>query len=113
MSDHAVTPSDFGTGQKKLNIYVFGLILCTILTILAFWVVMTGRFSPLTMYIIIYIAAIVQFFVQLICFLRLNTQTEAGRINVMSILFTIIILLAVVVGSLWIMQNVNYNMMSM
>lgn len=102
---------DYGTGQKKLGIYIFGLISCTILTILAFWVVMEKPFPKITTFAIIYTAAFIQFLVQVICFLRLNTQTEQARTNVLSILFTIVILVSIIIGSLWIMYNVNYFMM--
>ena len=72
---------------------------------------MANTFPRWEMFIIIYSAACIQFFVQLICFLRLNTQTEQGQINVISIIFTGVILISIIVGSLWIMWNVNYNMM--
>jgi cytochrome o ubiquinol oxidase operon protein cyoD len=103
--------ADFGTGQKKLSVYIFGLVLCSILTIIAFWAVMSERFSQMTTFVIIYGAACIQFFVQLICFLRLNTQSEQGKTNVMSLVFTGVILLTIIVGSLWIMWNLNYYMM--
>jgi len=105
--------SDYGTGQKKLGIYFMGLVFCTILTLLAFWTVMASKFSKGEMLFIIGSAALIQFVVQLLFFLRLNTQTEQGRINVVSIVFTGVILVTIVFGSLWIMWNLNYNMMSM
>lgn len=101
---------DYGTGQKKLTIYIKGFIACVILTICAFASVMSGKFSNREMFVIIYSAAVLQFFIQVIYFLRLNTQTEQGRINVMSIIFTAVILTSILVGSLWIMYNLNYNM---
>jgi cytochrome o ubiquinol oxidase operon protein cyoD len=79
--------------------------------LLAFWVVMTHQYSKLTLFTVVYTAAIIQFFVQVICFLRLNTQTPQARTNVMSIVFTIVILITIVIGSLWIMGNLNINMM--
>jgi cytochrome o ubiquinol oxidase subunit IV len=103
--------SDYGTGEKKLGIYIIGLICCVFLTLIAFGAVMTNLFSRWQVFTIIYAAAIIQFFVQVICFLRLNTKTEQGQINIMSIIFTFIILFSIVAGSLWIMWNVNYYMM--
>lgn len=102
---------DFGTGQKKLGIYVFGVINCAILTVIAFWAVMSKQFDLHNTLFIIYTAAVIQFLVQVICFLRLNTKTEQARTNVLSILFTLVILVSIVIGSLWIMWNVNYYMM--
>ena len=111
MSDsHAVEP-DFGTGKKKLSTYSIGFVLCVILTLIPFGAVMHQEISNKLTFAIVYISAILQFFVQVNCFLRLNTQTEQGKMNVMSFIFAIIILLVVVFGSLWIMWNLNYNMM--
>ncbi len=107
---HEEAVSDFGTGQKKLGIYTLGVIACAILTLVAFWSVMYGKFSTLQTMAILYAAAIIQFFVQVLCFLRLNTQTEQGKVNVVSIVFTVVILLTIVAGSLWIMGNLHYYM---
>lgn len=101
---------DFGTGKKKLGIYTAGFIACSILTLLAFLSVMTNQLPKVILFFIIYIAACIQFLVQLICFLRLNVQTEQGKMNVMSIVFTGVILTSIVAGSLWIMWNCNYYM---
>ncbi len=103
---------DYGTGQKKLSIYLIGLFSCTVLTLIAFGVVMAGSFTKAEMFITIFTAAIIQFLVQVICFLRLNTQTEQARMNMLSIIFTLVILVSVIGGSLWIMWSLNAYMMS-
>jgi cytochrome o ubiquinol oxidase operon protein cyoD len=110
MSNHDLSQPDYGTGQKKLGVYLSGFISCSILTLIAFWAVMSERFAKNEVLMIIFIAAIIQFVVQVACFLRLNTQTEQGRMNVMSLLFTGVILVAVIAGSLWIMWNLAYFM---
>lgn len=110
MSGHNISQPDYGTGQKKLGIYLFGFITCSLLTLVAFWAVMSEKFAKNDALIIIFVAAIVQFIFQVVCFLRLNTQTEQGRTNVMSLLFTGVILVAVIAGSLWIMWNLSYFM---
>ena len=111
MDHHEVGQTDYGTGQKKLGIYIIGAISCSILTLVAFWTVMSGKFVKWETFTIIYFAACLQFIVQLICFLRLNTETEQGRTNVMSLVFTAVILISIIIGSLWIMRNLAYNMM--
>lgn len=110
MGKHTSSHPDFGTGDKKLSVYTVGLLICILLTLLAFWVVMANTLSKQAIFAIIYSSAIIQFFVQLICFIRLNTQTEQGRINVMGLVFVGVILLSVIVGSLWIMWNLNFYM---
>ena len=104
---------DYGTGKKNLSVYLTGLIICIILTLISFGVVMANQFSRLTMFITIFSSACIQFVVQIIFFLRLNIQTEQGKINVMSFIFTGVILLTIVAGSLWIIWSTNYYMMTM
>ena len=102
--------ADYGTGDKKLGVYVKGLIACSILTLISFWAVMMGDLTKLQTFIVIYASAFVQFLVQLVCFLRLNTQTEQGKNNVMTLIFTVVILISIIVGSLWIMWNLDFYM---
>ncbi len=112
MDHHDSGEVDYGTGQKKLSVYLFGIVSCAILTLVSFWMVMAGRFSRWEIFTVIYSTACIQFFVQLICFLRLNTQTEQGRMNVMVFVFSGVILATIILGSLWIMWNLGYNMMN-
>lgn len=55
-------------------------------------------------------AAIVQILVHLVCFLHMNTFSD-DRWNLVAFLFTMLIIGIVVIGSLWIMYNLNINMM--
>ena len=111
MEHHNMNEPDYGTGQKKLGLYLVGFISCSILTLFSFWSVMSQRFSKLEVLAIIFSLACIQFLVQVIFFLRLSTQTEQGRTNIMTFLFTGIILISIILGSLWIMWNLNYYMM--
>jgi cytochrome o ubiquinol oxidase operon protein cyoD len=111
MGHHGMSETDYGTGQKKLGIYLIGFISCTVLTLFSFWSVMSQRFSKLEVLVLILSSACIQFLVQVVFFLRLTTQTEQGRTNIMSFLFTGVILISIIVGSLWIMWNLNYYMM--
>ena len=104
-------PSDFGTGQKTLKIYLIGLVFCVALTLIAFYVAMNPSSSlPITI-AVIYLAATAQFFIQVICFLRLNFKTRQGKINIAAFAYTGLILLCILAGSLWIMFNLHYNML--
>lgn len=113
MHDHGQHVPDFGTGEKKLSLYIWGMLICIVLTLLAFGVAAKAdSFSKITALAIIYSAAVIQFIVQVIFFLRLNVQTYQGQINVLSLIFTAVILFCIVLGSLWIMYNLDYNMMN-
>ena len=111
MEHNGIKESDYGTGQKKLGLYLVGVISCSILTLLSFWVVMSKMFSKTEVLILIFSAACIQFLVQVFCFLRFSTKTEQGKTNVMSFIFTGVVLTSIIVGSLWIMWNLNYYMM--
>lgn len=110
MDHHGAKASDYGTGQKKLGLYIVGFISCSLLTLLSFWGVMSQNFSKTAILTLIFSSACVQFLVQVVCFLRLSTQTEQGKMNVMTFLFTGVILTSIILGSLWIMWNLNYYM---
>ena len=112
MTHHESSSPDFGTGHKKLSIYTLGMVICVVLTVIAFHAVMSGMFTRIQTISIIFSAAVAQFLVQIIFFLRLNVRTEQGIVNVFAFIYTLVILLSIVAGSLWIMANMNYYMMN-
>src|SRR5579872_4265758 len=99
--------SQHESGQKTLSSYVVGIILCIVLTLIAFGLVEKRLLTDTMLYIALSALAIVQLLVQSICFLRLNSSKE-GRWNLLPFLFTILIIAILVGGSLWIMYNLNY-----
>lgn len=111
MTDSQAAAPDFGTSPKSLSVYVVGIILCVILTLIPFGVVMHGGLAHGQKFAVIMVSAILQFLVQVYCFLRLNVQTIQGKMNTMSFIFTIVVLVVIIGGSLWIMSHLNYNMM--
>lgn len=100
----------YGTGRKTLKSYLVGLGLSLLLTLSSFALVGKHLLPTASIYILIAVLAIFQLIAQVICFLRLNSS-EKGRWNLMPFIFTIVIIAILVVGSLWIMINLNYNMM--
>ena len=92
--------------------YAIGFILAVILTVIPFKLVMDGSLDKGTILWIILGMAAVQILVHLKYFLHLDTSSEQ-RSNVIALLFTALILVIVVAGSLWIMHNLNTNMMVM
>lgn len=109
-SHHEVETAS-GTGQKTLKLYLTGFVLSIILTLIPFGVVAKQMFSAQNMLITLAVCAVLQLYVQVVCFLRLNTSRE-GRWTLTSFLFTILIVAILVGGSLWIMYNLNYNMVN-
>ncbi len=100
-----------GTGRKTLKAYLFGFLLSLILTVASFGIMIKRVSGDKYTYMALSLLALLQLFVQVVFFLRVNTSPE-GRWNLASLLFTILIIAVVVGGSFWIMYNLNMNMMS-
>ena len=99
-----------GTGRKTLTSYIIGLVLSLILTLIAFQITAQQPMSVPALYVSLAVLAVLQLYAQVVFFLRFNTSPE-GQWTLMPFLFTIVIIAALVGGSLWIMYNLNYNMM--
>ena len=90
--------------------YAIGFLLSLVLTAIPFWLVMGHVLPPeTTKYIIMGFAAI-QFVVQMIYFLHMNSKSEGGW-NLMALLLTSVLLVIVLAGSIWVMHHMNANMM--
>ena len=100
---HAVAPSD-------AVIYTIGLALAVALTATSFWVANTsllwGPGVPLGLSVL----AIAQMGVHLVFFLHITTGPDNTN-NVLALAFGVFIVTVVVAGSVWIMTNLNNNMM--
>ncbi|NJD00265.1 cytochrome o ubiquinol oxidase subunit IV [Candidatus Erwinia dacicola] len=103
--------TEHGASHGSVRSYMIGFILSVILTGIPFWMVMDGGASKATILTVVHICAVVQVLVHLVYFLHLDSKSEGGW-NLIAIVFAALIILIVVVGSLWIMWNLNYNMMS-
>lgn len=91
--------------------YMIGFVLSIVLTAIPFWLVMAKVIpSPVTTGYVIMAFAVVQIVVHMVFFLHMNTHSEGGW-NIMALLFTAIIVLIAVGGSLWVMHHMNTNMM--
>lgn len=89
--------------------YIVGFGLAVLLTLVAYELTVNHRLSGGLLIGLIMGLAAVQLVVQLVFFLHLGRE-KGSRWNVASFLFMLLILLIVVVGSLWIMYSLNYNM---
>ena len=100
-------------GHGTRRDYLIGFALSAVLTAAPFWLVMTGALgdSRVTAAWIIALA-FVQIVVHTIFFLHVNTRTEGGW-TLVALVFTGIMVLIVICGSLWIMFHLHGNMMPM
>lgn len=111
MSDHtAAVKLKYGAKPKTIKSYVTGLFLSLIFTVASFLVVSIHKLDTAEIYVAVTVLAIAQLFAQVICFLRLN-YTGEGRWNTLAFLFTFLVVFVLIGGSLWIMYNLNMNMM--
>jgi cytochrome o ubiquinol oxidase operon protein cyoD len=91
-------------------IYTIGLVLAVILTATSFWVANTSLLWTPGIPLGLAVLAIAQMGIHLVFFLHITTGPDNTN-NVLALAFGILIVLLVVVGSLWIMTNLNDNMM--
>ena len=110
IDEHGPSPSTLqGHGSKQSYLVGFGL--SVVLTAIPFWLVMTGALgNPGATAAVVILFAVVQILVHTICFLHVNTQAESGW-TLIAYIFTGVILLITICGSLWIMYHLNSNMM--
>ncbi len=100
----------FGNDHGSVKSYIHGFILSLILTIIPFVIVWKHSFSTMASYVIIGIFAVAQLFVQLVYFLHLSYKSDA-KWNMNIFMFTFLVVLILILGSIWIMANLNYFMM--
>lgn len=91
--------------------YVFGFISCIIITLAAYFCATSHSLGNDLAVGIIGGLALVQFIVQLLAFLHLGHEFRP-RWKLMVFVLMICIVLIIVAGSIWIMNNLNYRMMS-
>ena len=89
--------------------YVVGFALSIALTLAAYFMVTHHALGRTALIVAIFALAMIQLYVQLVFFLHLGREGKP-RLNLMTFLFMLLVLVIVVAGSLWIMNNLNYHM---
>jgi len=116
---HSHDPIDLAPGEEdegrigpRLIGYVVGLGLAILLTATSFFVAGTDLVWQPSIPVAIIVLAIAQMGVHLVFFLHITTGADNTN-NVLALAFGILIVVLVIGGSLWIMSNLNHNMMPM
>ncbi len=100
-----------GAGHSTFKGYMTGFVLAVVLTAIPFWIVMSGVFaSSQTTALVILGFATVQIVVHMIYFLHMNTKAEGGW-TLLALIFTLVLVVITLAGSLWVMYHLNANMM--
>lgn len=93
--------------------YMTGFVLAVILTAIPFWLVMGNVLDkPSTTSFVILGLAAVQIVVHMVYFLHMDAKSESGW-NMLALIFTIVLVVITLAGSLWVMYHMNTNMMPM
>jgi cytochrome o ubiquinol oxidase operon protein cyoD len=105
-ADHAA-----GHGHGSLRSYLVGFGLSVVLTAIPFWLVMSGVLdSRQATALTIMVFAAAQTVVHMIFFLHMSARSENGW-TMMALIFTLVIVVITLSGSLWVMYHLNVNMM--
>ena len=110
--------SDLAPGDVESSVtirvlgYLTGLGLAILLTATSFFVAGTDLVWLPSIPVAIVVLAIAQMGVHLVFFLHITTGPDNTN-NVMALAFGLLIVFLVIGGSLWIMANLNQNMMPM
>ena len=92
--------------------YLIGLGLATLLTIVSFFIANTTLVWQPSIPVALSVLAVAQMGVHVVFFLHLTTGADNIN-NIMALAFGILIVMLLIIGSLFIMSNLNHNMMPM
>jgi|APSaa5957512535_1039671.scaffolds.fasta_scaffold42218_2 cytochrome o ubiquinol oxidase subunit IV len=97
--------------KKLFRSYIIGLIFAVLLTIVSYIFVENKIFTGETLFFVLSILLILQMIVQVCFYLRLSDEKSDEGWSSLSLIFTLMIIAIIVAGNLWILYNLNYNMM--
>lgn len=92
--------------------YLLGLGFATVLTVASFWLAAEHIIWPPALPVALLVLAIAQMGVHLVFFLHVTTGPDNTN-NVLALAFGVLVVGLVVLGSIWIMNHLSHNMMSM
>jgi cytochrome o ubiquinol oxidase operon protein cyoD len=98
--------------RRGLRTYLIGLGLAIVMTMASFWAAQTHLIYGPGVSVAIVVLAIAQMGIHLVFFLHITTAPDNAN-NVLALAFGILIACLVIFGSLWIMANLNHNMLPM
>ncbi|PQP84809.1 cytochrome o ubiquinol oxidase subunit IV [Paenibacillus sp. PCH8] len=104
MAEHNSHDSHGHEQHGSLKSYVIGFILSVVLTIIPLVVVLNDMMGRTGTFVVILGTAALQFVVQLFFFMHIR-ETGKPRWNVMALIFGLLIMMTIVIGSIWIMLN--------
>ncbi len=101
-----------GSMRDAVSSYLTGFALATLLTGVSFYLARSALVWEPSIPIALSVLAITQMGVHLVFFLHITAGSD-GVNNLMALAFGLLIVMLLVFGSLWIMLNLNQNMLPM
>jgi len=107
--DGAVGVEPGGASSRQ---YLIGYCLAIVLTLASFWAAQTSLVWAPSLPVLLGVLAIAQMGVHLVFFFNISSDPDQTN-NFLALAFGILIVGLVIFGSMWIMANLNDNMMPM
>jgi len=105
-------PREGGSVARRVAFYLAGLGFAILLTATSFYVAGTDLVWQPSIPVALVVLAIAQMGVHLVFFLHITSGPDNTN-NVLALAFGVLIVILLLGGSLWIMSNLNHNMMPM
>jgi cytochrome o ubiquinol oxidase operon protein cyoD len=98
------------SAPSEALVYSIGLLVALILTATSFWVANTSMLWPGGVGLGLAVLAIAQMGIHLVFFLHLTSGPDSTN-NILALAFGLLIVFVVVVGTIWIVTDLNDNML--
>ena len=100
-------------GHGSFGGYLTGFGLSVLLTAIPFWLVMAHVVADSRVAALLVMGiGFVQIIVHMVYFLHMNTKSEGGW-TMLALIFTVVMVVITLAGSIWVMYHMNANMMPM
>lgn len=102
---------DAAPSHATLKGYLTGFGLSVVLTAIPFWLVMSGALGDnVATAVAIMALAAVQIVVHMVFFLHMDARSQGGW-SLMALIFTLVLVVIALAGSIWVMYHLDTNMM--
>ena len=109
-NNYKIIDEKFESSKGAMRSYVIGFVLSIIATLIPYCMVTRLLLGPQSLIIATSIFGVAQLIIQVVFFLHLHPKSRP-RWNMIVFTYTILIVMFLVIGSLWIMYHLNMNMM--
>jgi cytochrome o ubiquinol oxidase operon protein cyoD len=110
--DDEVPGAEAGPPRQQIGRYLLGLAMAAALTAVSFWAAGDREIYQPAVPVALTVLAIAQIGIHLVFFLRITTEPDKTN-DILAFAFAVLIVTLLLSGSLWIMANLNRDMMPM